>query len=81
MITANASEHANSIKGMLHTSRGLLIRILGQSSHLLNPLFADPNPVPGQIAYPPRLDVDLPQLPPCESMRLTTELEIQVIQD
>jgi ATP-dependent exoDNAse (exonuclease V) beta subunit len=81
MITGNASEHANSIKGMLHTSRGLLVRILGQSSHLLNPLFDDPAPVPGQTAYPPRLDIDLPQLPPGDSMRLTTGLELQVIQD
>ena len=81
MITSNAGEHATSIKAMLHTSRGLLIRILGQSSHLLNPLFEDPNPVPGQTAYPPRLELSLPQLPPSKSMRLTTELEIQVIQD
>lgn len=81
MITENAQNHANSIREMLHTPRGLLIRVLGQSSHLLNPLFADPDEVPGQIAYPPRLDTDLPQLPPGEKMRLSTELELQVIQD
>ena len=80
-IMANAGEYATSIKTMLHTSRGLLIRILGQSSHLLNPLFEDPSPVSGQTAYPPRLGIDLPQLPPSKSTRLTTDLEIQVIRD
>ena len=81
MIVNNASTHASSIREMSHTPRGLLIRLLGQSSHLLNPLFDDPSPVPGQTAYPPRLGVDLPQLPPDLNMRLSTNLEIQVIQD
>ena len=81
MIIANAQTNANSIRDMLHTPQGLLIRVLGQSSHLLNPLFCDPEPVPGQTAYPPRLDVELPQLPPSNEMRLTTELELQVIRD
>ena len=81
MITANAQRHALDIREMLHTSQGLLIRVLGQSSHLLNPLFDDPDEVPGQTAYPPRLDVELPQLPPSREMRLTTELELQVIRD
>ena len=54
---------------------------IGQSSVLLNPLISDPEPVPGQTTYPPRLDVELPQLPPSNEMRLTTELELQVIRD
>ena len=81
LITANAQRHALDIREMLHTSQGLLIRVLGQSSHLLNPQFDDPDEVPGQTAYPPRLDVELPQLPPSREMRLTTELELQVIRD
>lgn len=81
MISTNAQVHADAIRDMLHTPRGLLIRVLGQSSHLLNPLISDPQEVPGQTAYPPRLDVALPQLPPAPEMRLTTELELQVIRD
>ena len=81
MIIGNAQIHALEIREMLHTSQGLLIRVLGQSSHLLNPLFDDPDEVPEQTAYPPRLDIDLPQLPPSKEMRLTTELELQVIRD
>ena len=81
IISQSAKEYANSITQMLHTPRGLLIRTLGNSSHLLNPLYNDPIPVPGQTAYPPRLDVELPELPPSEKTRLTTNLEIQVIQD
>jgi len=81
MIIGNAQNHALEIREMLHTSRGLLIRVLGQSSHLLNPLFDDPEEVPEQTAYPPRLGIDLPQLPPSSEMRLTTELELQVIRD
>ena len=46
----------------------------------MNP-YIRPEPVPGQTAYPPRLDVELPQLPPSNEMRLTTELELQVIRD
>ena len=49
MITANAQRHALDIREMLHTSQGLLIRVLGQSSHLLNPLFDDPDEVPERI--------------------------------
>ena len=81
IISQSAKEYADSITQMLHTPRGLLIRTLGNSSHLLNPLYNDPIPVPGQTAYPPRLDVELPELPPSEKTRLTTNLEIQVIQD
>ena len=81
MITANAESHADLIRNKLHTPLGLLIRILGQSSHLLNPLISDPEPVPGQTAYPPRLGIDLPQTPPSHEMRLTTELELQVVRD
>ncbi|MEC8669755.1 MAG: UvrD-helicase domain-containing protein [Candidatus Thermoplasmatota archaeon] len=81
MISANAESYADSIRKMLHTPVGLLIRILGQSSHLLNPQISDPEPVPGQTAYPPRLGVDLPQTPPSLEMRLTTELELQVVRD
>ena len=81
MITANAESYADSIRGMLHTGLGLLIRVLGQSSHLLNPQIADPEPVPGQTAYPPRLGIELPQTPPSQEMRLTTELELQVVRD
>ena len=81
MIINNAQSHALDIREMLHTSQGLLIRVLGQSSHLLNPLFNDPDEVPEQTAYPPRLSIDLPQLPPSQEMRLTTELELQVIRD
>ncbi|RJU99797.1 MAG: hypothetical protein DWC06_08160 [Candidatus Poseidoniales archaeon] len=81
LISNNAQIQAESIREMLNTPRGLLLRVLGQSSHLLNPLFDDPEEVPGQTAYPPRLDTDLPHLPPSEKMRLSTELELQVIQD
>lgn len=81
IITANAESHADLIRNKLHTPLGLLIRILGQSSHLLNPLISDPEPVPGQTAYPPRLGIDLPQTPPSHEMRLTTELELQVVRD
>ena len=81
MISANAESYADSIRNMLHTPTGLLIRILGQSSHLLNPQISDPEPVPGQTAYPPRLGIDLPQTPPSLEMRLTTELELQVVRD
>ena len=81
MISANAESYADSIRSMLHTPLGLLIRILGQSSHLLNPQIPDPEPVPGQTAYSPRLSVDLPQTPPSHEMRLTTELELQVVSD
>ena len=41
----------------------------------------DPEPVPGQTAYSPRLSIDLPQTPPSHEMRLTTELELQVVSD
>ena len=81
MIIANAESHASEIRNKLHTSRGLLIRTLGQSSHLLNPQFADPQEVPGQTAYTPRIGLNLPQIPPSKEMRLTTELELRVVQD
>jgi len=81
MIIGNAETYADSIRNMLETSQGLLIRVLGQASHLLNPLFEDPDEVPGQLAYPPRLDTEIPQLPPSSKTRLTTELELQVIDD
>ena len=81
MIIANATNHADSIREMTHTSRGLLIRQLGKASFLLNPLFADPVEVPEQFAHPPRLGLELPQIPPSSEMRLTTDLEIQIMQD
>ena len=39
IISQSAKEYADSITQMLHTPRGLLIRTLGNSSHLLNPLY------------------------------------------
>ena len=82
MISANAESYADLIREHAPHATRLLIRILGQSSHLLNPQISDPEPVPGQTAYPPpRLGIDLPQLPLSNEMRLTTELELQVVRD
>jgi ATP-dependent exoDNAse (exonuclease V) beta subunit len=81
IASVNAEQHASSIREMLHCSRGLLLRKLGQASFLLNPLFDDPEPVPGQVAHPPRLERDLPQIPPSSQMRLTTDLELEVMED
>ena len=53
------------IREMLHTTR-LVNSSLRTTSHLLNPLFDDPDEVPNKQAYPPRLSIDLPQLPPSQ---------------
>ena len=81
IVTTSAENQAGNIREMLHCSRGLLLRKLGQASFLLNPLFDDPEEVPGQVAHPPRLLRELPQTPPSSQMRLTTDLELEVMED
>jgi len=81
LIASNAEELSVPIRSMMNTSSGLLLRSIGRASFLLNPCIAEPTPIEGQYAHPPRLGITLPQLPVDRAMRLTTELEIEVIQD
>jgi len=81
MITSNAEALSIPIRSMMNTSNGLLLRSIGRASFLLNPCISEPEPVEGQYAHPPRIGVNLPQLPVDRAMRLTTDLEIEVIQD
>ena len=63
LIASNAEELSVPIRSMMNTSSGLLLRSIGRASFLLNPCIAEPTPVEGQYAHPPRLGVTLPQLP------------------
>ncbi|MBE46134.1 MAG: hypothetical protein CMB02_05755 [Euryarchaeota archaeon] len=81
LIASNAETLSIPIRSMMCTANGLLLRSIGRASFLLNPCISEPEPVEGQYAHPPRIGVDLPQLPVDRAMRLTTELEIEVIQD
>ena len=69
------------IRELICTNQGFLLRNIGRASFLFNPLFPNPDNVPGQTAHPPRLDYPLPQLPPASELRLSTNLELQVIKD
>ena len=81
MIANNAEAISLQIRALMNTSNGLLLRTIGRASFLFNPQISDPDPIEGQYAHPPRLDTELPELPVDRAMRLTTELEIEVIQD
>ena len=81
MIASNAEALSIPIRSMMNTSNGLLLRSIGRASFLLNPCISEPELVEGQYAHPPRIGVNLPQLPVDRAMRLTTDLEIEVIQD
>ncbi len=81
MIVGNCETLSVPIREVMSISNGLLLRSIGRASFLLNPCIAEPELIEGQYAHPPRLGTDLPQLPVDRAMRLTTELEIEVIQD
>ena len=81
IISDNAEGISIEIRNLMNNSDALLLRNIGRSSYLLNPLISEPTPIDGQYAHPPRLGTVLPELPPGRAMQLTTELEIEVIQD
>ena len=81
IIIEKAKEKATNVRELMANSGALLIRQLGKASFLLNPLFEDPTPIPDTDMQRIRLDIDIPQIPPSKNMRLTSELELQVIQD
>jgi superfamily I DNA/RNA helicase len=81
LITQTTENISISIREIMCTSNALLLRSIGRASFLLNPIIDEPEEVPGQYAYPPRLEPDIGELPPGRAMRLTTELEIEVMQD
>lgn len=81
VITDNAEEVSIKIRSLMNNSNALLLRNIGRASYLLNPCISGPTPIDGQYAHPPRLGVILPELPPDRAMILTTELEIEVIED
>ena len=81
IISDNAEVISVEIRHLMNNSDALLLRNIGRSSYLLNPLISEPTPIDGQYAHPPRLGTVLPELPPGRAMQLTTELEIEVIQD
>lgn len=81
LIIEKAKEKATSVRELMATTGALLIRQLGKASFLLNPLFQDPVTIPDIDMQRVRLNLDIPQIPPSKKMRLTSELELQVIQD
>jgi len=81
MIIDNVRTVSTPIRELLATNQGFLLRNLGKASFLFNPILNTPSEVPGQMAHPPRLSLPIPQLSPASEMRLSTDLELQVIKD
>jgi len=81
LICANAEAAAEEIRALLVSSEGLLVRRLGRASNLLCPALPDPTPVPDSIAHPPRIGIEIPQLPNPAGTRLESELELEVMRD
>ncbi len=81
LIVENAERISVPIREMMCTSNGLLLRSIGRASFLLNPVISEPELIPNQYAFPPRLERNIGDLPSNRSMRLTTELELEVMED
>ena len=81
LILTNVKTVSDEIREIMATNEAFLLRNLGNASFLFNPVINTPVEVPGQLAHPPRLDLPLPQIPPAKELRLSTQLELQIISD